>query len=168
MMSTLNLNKNSFTVDTSIWEAINDCTLPDKKEEDWRYMKWGKLKKLEFHGDFPNQTENFSELNLPKLTGPVIVIENGKLNEKLSSIPNHKELTITFENDDISFQKSSYFDSLNNLLVSEYLNIKVGENYVFKECINIVNILSSSNGFVNSRIAFKIAKNANISVNQFL
>ena len=46
MMSTLNLNKNSFTVDTSIWEAINDCTLPDKKEEDWRYMKWGKLKNL--------------------------------------------------------------------------------------------------------------------------
>ena len=43
----------------------------------------------------------------------------------------------------IAISKSSYFDSLNNLLVSEYLNIKVGENYVFKECINIVNILSS-------------------------
>ena len=166
-MSTLNLNKNSFTVDDRIWESINDCILPDKKEEDWRYMKWGKLKKLEFHGNFPNQTENLSKLNLPKLTGPIIVIENGTLNEKLSSIPNHKDLIITFDNDDISFQKSSYFDSLNNLLVSEYLNIKVRENHASKECINIVNILSSSNGFVNSRIAFKIAKNANISVNQF-
>ena len=70
-MSTLNLNKNSFTVDDRIWESINDCILPDKKEEDWRYMKWGKLKKLEFHGNFPNQTENLSKLNLPKLTGPI-------------------------------------------------------------------------------------------------
>ena len=95
-MSTLNLNKNSFTVDDRIWESINDCILPDKKEEDWRYMKWGKLKKLEFHGNFPNQTENLSKLNLPKLTGPIIVIENGTLNEKLSSIPDHKDLIITF------------------------------------------------------------------------
>ena len=88
MMSTLNLNKNSFTVDTSIWEAINDCNCLIRKKRIGGICSQ-KLK-LEFHGDFPNQTENFSELNLPKLTGPVIVIENGKLNEKLSSIPNHK------------------------------------------------------------------------------
>ena len=96
MMSTLTLNKNSFTVDTSIWESINDCTFADKKEEDWRYMKWGKLKKLEFHGDFPNQTENFSELNLPTLTGPVIVIENGKLNS-IKPFPKHKPRPCVFE-----------------------------------------------------------------------
>ena len=67
-MSTLNLNKNSFTVDINLG-AINDCILPDKKEEDWGIWR-GKLKKLEFHGNFPNQTENLSKLNLPKLTGP--------------------------------------------------------------------------------------------------
>ena len=86
-MSTLNFNKNSFSVDNFSWDSVDAAKLPEKSEENWRYLKWGKLKKINFHGDFKNHLSNLDDLDLPHLDGYVIVIENGIFNDKASNIP---------------------------------------------------------------------------------
>ena len=167
-MSTLNFNKNSFSVDNFSWESVDAAKLPEKSEENWRYLKWGKLKKINFHGDFKNHLSNLDDLDLPHLDGYVIVIENGIFNDKASNIPaNEIGLDFSITQNDSSLKHDSYFDVLNTCFVSKSVNIKTAAKVDIKTPINIVNVITSSEGLVNTNTQLHLSNNSSITLNEF-
>ena len=77
---------------------------PSKKEEEWRYSPLKKLKKIPFINNSSFVVKNLSLLDLPKLEGNILVLENGRFNPNLSSIDNIQGLNISF----ISNSKENY------------------------------------------------------------
>ena len=167
-MSTLNFDKNSFPIDDHIWDSIDVAKLPNKSEENWRYLKWGKLRKINFHGNFKNNLSNLEGLDLPKIEGYLIIIENGVFNEKASHIPmNSVELNISITEDSSDKKKDNYFDILNACFVSKSVTISTAENVKIEDPINIVNVITSSKGLVNTKTQFHISNNSSLTLNEF-
>ena len=131
-------------------------------------MKWGKLKKINFHGDFKNYLSNLDDLDLPQLDGYTIVIENGVLNDKLSHIPAHLDgLEFSFTKNNSLVKEDSYFDVLNTCFVNKSVNIRTVANAIIKEPINIVNVITSSEGFVNTNTHLYLSTNSSLILNEF-
>ena len=70
-------------------EQLNSSTFPSRKEEEWKYAPLKKLKKIPFinHSEF--NVQNLKSFNLPSTSGITIVLENGKLNPKLSKLSDY-------------------------------------------------------------------------------
>ncbi len=167
-MSTLNFNKDSFSIDNLSWASVDAAKLPEKSEENWRYLKWGKLKKINFHGDFKNYLSNLDDLDLPQLDGYTIVIENGVFNDKLSHIPAYLDgLEFSFTKNNSVVKEDSYFDVLNTCFVNKSVNIRTVANAIIKEPINIVNVITSSEGFVNTNTHLYLSTNSSLILNEF-
>ena len=95
-MSKLNFDKNSFPIDDHTWDSIDAAKLPNKSEENWRYLKWGKLRKINFHGNFKNNLSNLEGLDLPKIEGYLIIIEknSGNIIKVTDVFSNFKKRTV--------------------------------------------------------------------------
>ena len=167
-MSTLNFNKNSFSLDDHSWASLDGAKLPEKSEENWRYLKWGKLKKIHFHGDFKNKLSHLDDLDLPHLDGYVIVIENGVFNDKASHIPaNTIGLDFSVTQHHALPENDSYFDVLNTYFVNKSVKISTASNVEIKDPINIVYVITSSEGLVNTNTKFNLATNSTLTINEF-
>ena len=146
---------------------------PSKKEEEWRYSPLKKLKKIPFINDSSFVVKNLSLLNLPKLEGNILVLENGRFNQNLSSIDNIHGLNISFisnskENYPYStnLKTEDYFSLLNSSYLSEGIVIKVDGNAKIKEIVNVLNIVSSNNCLVNTKIDVFLNENSSLHLKQ--
>lgn len=146
---------------------------PSKKEEEWRYSPLKKLKKIPFINDSSFVVKNLSLLNLPKLEGNILVLENGRFNQNLSSIDNIHGLNISFisnskENYPYStnLKTEDYFSLLNSSYLSEGIVIKVDSNAKIKEIVNVLNIVSSNNCLVNTKIDVFLNENSSLHLKQ--
>lgn len=146
---------------------------PSKKEEEWRYSPLKKLKKIPFINDSSFVVKNLSLLNLPKLEGNILVLENGRFNQNLSSIDNIHGLNISFisnskENYPYStnLKTEDYFSLLNSSYLTEGIVIKVDSNAKIKEIVNVLNIVSSNNCLVNTKIDVFLNENSSLHLKQ--
>jgi len=147
---------------------------PSKKEEEWRYSPLKKLKKIPFINDSSFVVKNLSLLNLPKLEGNILVLENGRFNPNLSFIDNIQGLNISFisnskENYPYStnLKKEDYFSLLNSSYLSEAIVIRVDGNAKIEETVNVLNIVSSNNCLVNTKIDVFLNENSSLHLKQY-
>ena len=147
---------------------------PSKKEEEWRYSPLKKLKKIPFINDSSFVVKNLSLLNLPKLEGNILVLENGRFNPNLSFIDNIQGLNISFisnskENYPYStnLKTEDYFSLLNSSYLSEGIVIRVDDNAKIEETVNVLNIVSSNNCLVNTKIDVFLNENSSLHLKQY-
>ena len=97
------LNHNSLLKENSKLdlENLNLGSFPTRKEERWRYTPLRALKKINFHNQLNFKIENLNSLEIPKIEGLVIVLENGKFNSDLSNLIDLKEIELSFDKENV-------------------------------------------------------------------
>lgn len=170
-----NLTHNSLLKENSKLD-LEDLTLgsfPNRKDERWKYTPLRALKKINFHNQLNFKTEHLNSLDLPKLEGLVIVLENGKFNSTLSNIIDLKEIELLFLNGaDITnnFQESTqngYFNNLNASFLTEKVVLKIKSNSSVNEPINFVNIISDDNCISNTQFNIDVFENSKLHIRQY-
>lgn len=157
--------------------TLNTFPFPHRTQENWKYAKLAKVKKTNFHNDHSFNLENLNDFSLPISKGLTVVIENGKLNKKLSTIHSIKGLNLSFYSDkkeDLidsieKFEKkyNSYFSFLNQSYLDDGVFIKVEDNCKIHDVINIVYVNSLDNCLANTRLHVYVGEKSTIQIKQF-
>ena len=153
---------------------LSASSFPSRKQEEWKYAPLKKLKKIPFinHSEF--NVTNLKSLNLPKMSGITIVLENGKFNSKISKSFPIKGLEISFisnskENYPISnkIQENNYFSLLNSSYLTEGIVLRVSPGFIIEETINIINISSTNNCLINTKLDVLLSKNTSLKIKKY-
>ena len=154
-------------------EALNLGSFPNRKEERWKYTPLRALKKINFHNQLNFKIEDLSSLNIPKIEGLVVVLENGKFNSSLSNILDFKEIELLFLNGtDTSKNRQEqkhkdYFTNLNFSFLTEKVVLKIKPNVNINEPINFVNIISDDNCISNTQFNINVFENSKLHIRQY-
>ena len=155
-------------------DVFNKTSFPTRKDEKWKYSPLKKLKKHHFTNNSSFSIKNISSLNLPQMDGLILVLENGRINTNLSELPKINGLELSFlstlkENDKpiINSIKENYFSLLNSSYLSEGITIKVGLGVKVQQNINIINIVSSNDSLVNTKLDLILSDNSSIHIRQY-
>ena len=155
-------------------DVFNKTSFPTRKDEQWKYSPLKKLKKHPFTNNSSFSIKNISTLNLPQMNGLIVVLENGRINTNLSELPKINGLELSFlstskENDNhiINSKKENYFSLLNSSYLSEGITIKVGSGVKVQQNINILNIVSSNDSLVNTKLDLILSDNSSIHIRQY-
>ena len=98
----------------------------------------------------------------------MIVIENGVFNDKASHIPaNTVGLDFSVTQHNATPKQGSYFDVLNTYFVNKSVKISSAINVEIIDPINIVYVITSSEGLVNTNTKFNLATNSTLTINEF-
>jgi Fe-S cluster assembly protein SufD len=169
------LNHNSLLKENSKLdlEALNLGSFPNRKEERWKYTPLRALKKINFHNQLNFKIEDLSSLNIPKIEGLVIVLENGKFNSSLSNIIDLKDIELLFLNGTDTFKNTQeqkhkdYFTNLNFSFLTEKVVLKIKPNVNINEPINFVNIISDDNCISNTQFNIDVFENSKLHIRQY-
>ena len=108
------------------------------------------------------------------MDGLIVVLENGRINANLSELHKINGLELSFlstskENDNyiINSKKENYFSLLNSAYLSEGITIKVGLGVKVQQNINIINIVSSNDSLVNTKLDLILSDNSSIHIRQY-
>ena len=155
-------------------DVFNKTSFPTRKDEQWKYSPLKKLKKHPFTNNSSFSIKNISTLNLPQMNGLIVVLENGRINANLSELPKINGLELSFisaskENDKhvINSKKENYFSLLNSSYLTEGITIKVGLGVKVQQNINIINIVSSNDSLVNTKLDIILSDNSSIHIRQY-
>jgi Fe-S cluster assembly protein SufD len=169
------LNHNSLLKENSKLdlEALNLGSFPNRKEERWKYTPLRALKKINFHNQLNFKIEDLSSLNIPKIEGLVVVLENGKFNSSLSNILDFKEIELLFLNGTDTSKNpqeqkhKDYFTNLNFSFLTEKVVLKIKPNVNINEPINFVNIISDDNCISNTQFNIDVFENSKLHIRQY-
>ena len=152
-------------------DLLRKTPFPSRKDEQWKYSPLKKLKKLPFINNSGFSVKSISTLNLPPMNGLILVLENGRVNANLSEFHKISGIKLSFlssskENDNsiINSKKENYFSLLNSSYLSEGISIKVGSGFRVQENINIINIVSSNDSLVNTKLDLILSENSSIHI----
>ena len=153
---------------------LSASSFPSRKQEEWKYAPLKKLKKIPFinHSEF--NVTNLKSLNLPKMSGITIVLENGRFNPKTSKLLPIKGLEISFisnskENYPFSnnLQDNNYFSLLNSSYLTEGIVLRVSPGFIIEETINIINISSTNSCLINTKLDVLLSKNTSLKIKKY-
>lgn len=169
------LNHNSLLKENSKLdlENLNLGSFPTRKEEKWRYTPLRALKKINFHNQLNFKIENLNSLEIPKIEGLVIVLENGKFNSDLSNLIDLKEIELSFDKENVISKSSDetkhkdYFTNLNFSFLSEKVVLKIKANFNIDKPINFVNIISSDKCLSNTQFNIEVFENSKLHIRQY-
>ena len=169
------LNHNSLLKENSKLdlENLNLGSFPTRKEERWRYTPLRALKKINFHNQLNFKIENLNSLEIPKIEGLVIVLENGKFNSDLSNLIDLKEIELSFDKENVISKSSDetkhkdYFTNLNFSFLSEKVVLKIKSNFNIDKPINFVNIISSDKCLSNTQFNIEVFENSKLHIRQY-
>ena len=169
------LNHNSLLKENSKLdlENLNLGSFPTRKEEKWRYTPLRALKKINFHNQLNFKIENLNSLEIPKIEGLVIVLENGKFNSDLSNLIDLKEIELSFDKENVISKSSDetkhkdYFTNLNFSFLSEKVVLKIKANFNIEKPINFVNIISSDKCLSNTQFNIEVFENSKLHIRQY-
>ena len=158
----------------SALDNFNKTSFPTRKDEQWKYSPLKKIKKHPFTNNSIFTIKNINELNLPQMNGLIVVLENGRVNANLSEFHKINGLELTFlstSNKNVEYiinsKKENYFSLLNSTYLSEGITMKVGSGFKVKQNINIINIISSNDSLVNTKLDLILSDNSSIHVRQY-
>ena len=169
------LNHNSLLKKTSKLdlEVLDLGSFPNRKEERWKYTPLRALKKINFHNQLNFKIDHLSSLEIPKIEGLVVVLENGKFNSILSNIVELKGIELSFVNEsDIANNSEepkhkNYFTSLNFSFLTEKVVLKIKPNFNLDEPINFVNIISDNRCISNTQFNIDVFENSKLHIRQY-
>ena len=155
-------------------DLLRKTPFPSRKDEQWKYSPLKKLKKLPFINNSGFSVKNISTLNLPQMNGLILVLENGRVNANLSEFHKINGIKLSFlssskeyDNPIINSKKENYFSLLNSSYLSEGITIEVGSGFRVQENINIINIVSSNDSLVNTKLDLILSENSSIHIRQY-
>jgi Fe-S cluster assembly protein SufD len=161
----------------SALKTLSSLSFPNRKQEKWKYSKFSKIKKTHFNNEHSFKIKELKELLLPIKEGLVIVIENGRFNQDLSSLYSVKGLEIIpfsdvnklVEESIDSYNESynSYFSYLNKAYLEDGFLIDVSSEININDVINIVNINTSENTLASTRINVHLGQNSSLELKQY-
>ena len=169
------LNHNSLLKETSKLdlEVLDLGSFPNRKEERWKYTPLRALKKIKFHNQLNFKIDHLSSLEIPKIEGLVIVLENGKFNSILSNIVELNGIELSFVNESGIVNNSeepnhkNYFTALNFTFLTEKVVLKIKPNFNLDEPINFVNIISDNRCISNTQFNIDIFENSKLHIRQY-
>ena len=169
------LNHNSLLKKTSKLdlEVLDLGSFPNRKEERWKYTPLRALKKINFHNQLNFKIDHLSSLEIPKIEGLVVVLENGKFNSILSNIVELKGIELSFVNEsDIANNSEepkhkNYFTALNFSFLTEKVVLKIKPNFNLDEPINFVNIISDNRCISNTQFNIDVFENSKLHIRQY-
>ena len=169
------LNHNSLLKKTSKLdlEVLDLGSFPNRKEERWKYTPLRALKKINFHNQLNFKIDHLSSLEIPKIEGLVVVLENGKFNSILSNIVELKGVELSFVNEsDIANNSEepkhkNYFTALNFSFLTEKVVLKIKPNFNLDEPINFVNIISDNRCISNTQFNIDVFENSKLHIRQY-
>jgi Fe-S cluster assembly protein SufD len=169
------LNHNSLLKKTSKLdlEVLDLGSFPNRKEERWKYTPLRALKKINFHNQLNFKIDHLSSLEIPKIEGLVVVLENGKFNSILSNIVELKGIELSFVNEsDIANNSEepkhkNYFTALNFSFLTEKVVLKIKPNFNLEEPINFVNIISDNRCISNTQFNIDVFENSKLHIRQY-
>ncbi len=155
-------------------DLLRKTPFPSRKDEQWKYSPLKKLKKLPFINNSGFSVKNISTLNLPQMNGLILVLENGRVNANLSEFHKINGIKLSFlssskeyDSPIINSKKENYFSLLNSSYLSEGITIEVGSGFRVQENINIINIVSSNDSLVNTKLDLILSENSSIHIRQY-
>jgi len=155
-------------------DILSKTPFPTRKDEKWKYTPLKKIKKLPFTNNSSFLIKDIKSLNLPSFDGLSIVLENGRVNPNLSKSLNIKGVDVSFlstskENDSFTnkLKTENYFSLLNSSYLSEGIIIKVESGVKVQENINIINIVSSNDSLVNTKLDLILSSHSSIHIRQY-
>ncbi|MDB9990447.1 SufD family Fe-S cluster assembly protein [Flavobacteriales bacterium] len=169
------LNHNSLLKKTSKLdlEVLDLGSFPNRKEERWKYTPLRALKKINFHNQLNFKIDHLSSLEIPKIEGLVVVLENGKFNSILSNIMELKGIELSFVNESYIANNSeepkhkNYFTALNFSFLTEKVVLKIKPNFNLDEPINFVNIISDNRCISNTQFNIDVFENSKLHIRQY-
>ena len=169
------LNHNSLLKKTSKLdlEVLDLGSFPNRKEERWKYTPLRALKRINFHNQLNFKIDHLSSLEIPKIEGLVVVLENGKFNSILSNIVDLKGIELSFVNEsDIANNSEepkhkNYFTALNFSFLTEKVVLKIKPNFNLDEPINFVNIISDNRCISNTQFNIDVFENSKLHIRQY-
>lgn len=169
------LNHNSLLKETSKLdlEVLDLGSFPNRKEERWKYTPLRALKKIKFHNQLNFKIDHLSSLEIPKIEGLVIVLENGKFNSILSNIVELNGIELSFVNESGIANNSeepkhkNYFTALNFSFLTEKVVLKIKPNFNLDEPINFINIISDNRCISNTQFNIDIFENSKLHIRQY-
>ena len=154
-------------------EVLDLGSFPNRKEERWKYTPLRALKKINFHNQLNFKIDHLSSLEIPKIEGLVVVLENGKFNSILSNIVELKGIELSFVNEsDIANNSEepkhkNYFTALNFSFLTEKVVLKIKPNFNLDEPINFVNIISDNRCISNTQFNIDVFENSKLHIRQY-
>ena len=155
-------------------DILSKTPFPTRKDEKWKYTPLMKIKKLPFTNNSSFLIKDIKSLNLPSFDGLSVVLENGRVNPNLSKSLNIKGVDVSFlstskENDSFTnkLKTENYFSLLNSSYLSEGIIIKVESGVKVQENINIINIVSSNDSLVNTKLDLILSSHSSIHIRQY-
>ena len=169
------LNHNSLLKKTSKLdlEVLDLGSFPNRKEERWKYTPLRALKKINFHNQLNFKIDHLSSLEIPKIEGLVVVLENGKFNSILSNIVELKGIELSFvsesdiANNSEEPKHKNYFTALNFSFLTEKVVLKIKPNFNLDEPINFVNIISDNRCISNTQFNIDVFENSKLHIRQY-
>ena len=155
-------------------EQFSKSSFPSRKQEEWKYAPLKKLKKIPFTNHSKFNVSNLNSLNLPKMSGITIVLENGKFNPNISELLPIKGLEVSINSNSKenhlfsnNIQDHNYFSLLNSSYLTEGIVLRVSPGFKIEETINIINISSANNCLINTKLDVLLSKNTSLKIKKY-
>ena len=158
-------------------QRFDECMVPDKKQEDWKYSQIGNWLKKEYKVERSNDDIDVNEFKIPSLEANTLVFVNGYYRDDLSEIRFSQNgviiqnLTESFDlfSLDIEFHfnkhvEHSFFTDLNTLYHGNGVFIKVDDNTLVENPVHIIHIQTGSGVIAQPRNLVIVGKNSKFDI----
>lgn len=158
-------------------KEIEQRSFPERKTEDWRYAKLGKLLNKNYQGDVAELT-NINNFLIPNLEVDLIVLVNGKYDPSLSSFSEQDGVTILPINEagnndtfnayfnKLAVRNKEIFTSINTAYNQGGVFVHVAKNVIVEKPVYIINVSAGSGLISNARNLIVVESSAEAKVIQ--
>ncbi len=171
------ISENMEEVVKSALKEIEQRSFPERKTEDWRYAKLGKILSKNYESD-ATDVNQVSEFLMEGLDANVVVLINGKFSNEFTKIEKQTGVTISSINEAVSnvefknhFNKlaersQEIFTSINTAYNQGGVFIHVEKNVIVEKPIYMINVTSGNGMICNTRNLIVLEKFAEAKVIQ--
>lgn len=173
----IEVSQNAEAVVKNALVEIEQRSFPERKTEDWRYAKLGKLLNKNYQGDSIEVT-SVAQFLIPNLEVDLVVLENGKFNASLSNIKGQSGVTILPINEagsndvfnahfnKLAARSKEIFTSINTAYNQGGVFIHVEKNVIVEKPIYIINVTAGNGQISNARNLVVVESSAEAKVIQ--
>ena len=158
-------------------QRLDECMVPDKKQEDWKYSKIATWLKKDYKVERSNDDFDTSLYQLPDLKANMLVFVNGFYRDDLSDVQFSQQgviiqnLTESFdlfpldiESHFSQYIEHSFFTDLNTLYHGNGIFIRIDDNTLVENPVHIIHIQTGSGVIAQPRNLIIIGKNSKLDI----
>ena len=158
-------------------QRLDQCIVPNKKQEDWKYSQIGTWLKKDYKVERSNDDFDLNTFKLPNLEANLLVFVNGFFRDDLSNIQFAQKgviiqnLTEAFDLFSLDIEshfdqyiEHSFFTDLNTLYHGNGLFINVDDNTLVENPVHIIHIQTGSGVIAQPRNLIIIGNNSKLDI----